>query len=115
VAVTAIAGDQLTDTYVQTQMLMCLRIAQLHEEAATFAVWPDFGRFYGDRITRLLDRMYGDPDYGSGVLRAFGEDSTTFFSKLNDRLKLIYSLFWRGGYPYLYESLGSWEPRGTHA
>lgn len=114
VAVTGLGGDRIVDAYVQTQMLMCLKVAQLHEHDESLSIWPDFGRYYGDRITRLLDRAYMDHEYARGLLRAFDEDSPTFFSRLNDRLKLIQSVFWRGS-PYFYESLGSWEPRETHA
>jgi hypothetical protein len=114
VSATNLRGNHSTDVYVQTQMLMCLKVAQLRESGHMLNIWPDFGRFYGDRITRLLDRIYEDPDFASGILRAFGEDRRTFFSHLNDRLRVIHSVFWRGS-PYIYESLGSWEPRETHA
>jgi hypothetical protein len=114
VTVTGLAGDRVLDAYVQTQMLMSLKVAQLYEKGEDVKIWPDYGRFYGERITRLLDRAYEDREYACGLLRAFGEDPQTFFSHLNDRLRLIHSVFW-GGSPYFYESLGSWEPRETHA
>lgn len=114
VAVTGLAGDGILDAYVQTQMLMSLKVVQLHQKGESISIWPDFGRFYGERITRLLDRAYEDREYASGLLRAFGEDPQTFFSHLNDRLSLIHSVFW-GGSQYFYESLDSWEPREAHA
>jgi hypothetical protein len=114
IAATDLAGDHLTDVYVQTQMLMCLKVAQLYEKEEMAGVWLDYGRFYGERVTRLLDRTYEDRDYAAGLLRAFGEDSSTLFAHLNDRLKLIHSVFWSGS-QYFYESLESWEPRETHA
>jgi hypothetical protein len=114
VEATSLRGDSIIDAYIQAQMLMSLKAAQLHENGETVRIWPDFGRFYGDRVIRLLDRTYGDPEFGLGLLRAFGEDRQTFFSHLNQRLELIHSVFFRGS-PYLYESLGSWEPRETHA
>lgn len=114
VGVSGSKGDQALDSYIQTQLLMCLKVAQLRENGESVGIWPDFGRFYAERITRLLDHMYHDREYGEGVLRAFGEDSHTFFSRLNDRLRVIQSVFW-GGSRYLYESVDSWEPRETHA
>jgi len=75
---------------------MCLKVVQLRENGETVGIWPDFGRFYAERITRLLDRMYHDREYGQGVLRAFGEDAHTSFLRLNDRLRLIDSVFWVG-------------------
>lgn len=114
VEVTGLKGDQALDRYIQTQLLMCLRVVQLREKGVMVGIWPDFGRFYAERITRFLDRMYHDREYAHGVLRAFGEDAPTFFSRLNDRLRVIQSVFW-GGSQYLYESVDSWEPRETHA
>jgi hypothetical protein len=114
VAATGLAGDRILDAYVQTQLLMSLKVAQLHEKGESVSIWPDFGRFYGERITRLLDRAYEDREYARGLLRAFDEDPQTFFSRLNDRLELIHSVLWKGS-QYFYESLGSWEPREAHA
>lgn len=109
-----LAGEGLLDAYTQTQMLMSLRVAQLHERGEAARIWPDFGRFYAHRVVRLLDRAYNDSEFGTGVLRAFGEDRETFFSHLNQRLNIISSIFFTGA-PFLYESLESWEPRETHA
>jgi len=114
VKITQLTGDSITDAYIQTQMLMCLKVAQLYEKGESVRIWPDFGRFFGHRVVRLFDRLYGDPEFGSGLLRAFGEDKQTFFSHLNVRLKFIYTTFFKGG-QYSYESLDSWEPRETHA
>jgi len=112
--VTSLERNHAIDVYVQTQFLMCLKVAQLRESGEHLDIWPDFGRFYGDRIARLLDRIYGDSDFAGGLLRVFGEDRQTFFARLNDRLRVIQAVFWRGS-PYIYESLSSWEPRETHA
>jgi|SRR5579863_6744350 len=114
VNVTHLASDKLLDSYVQTQMMMCLKVAQLRESGEVVSIWPDFGRFYGERVTRLLDRAYADREYACGLLRAFNEDADTFFVRLNDRLKLVQSVFWSGS-EYFYESVRSWEPRETHA
>ena len=114
VAVTALAGDRALETYLQAQMLMCLKVAQLREadKAEMVSIWPDFGRFYGERVARLFDRAYADRQYAQGLLKAFNEEPDTFFRKLNNRLGLIRSVFWRGA-PYFYEWLTSWEPRET--
>ncbi len=114
VEATSLRGDGIIDAYVQAQMLMSLRAAQLHESGETVRIWPDFGRFYGDRVVRLIDRAYADPEFGAGLLRAFGENKEMFFSRLNGRLQIIHSEFFKGA-PFFYESLGSWEPRETHA
>jgi hypothetical protein len=116
VSVTRLTGDSTLDVYVQTQMLMCLKVAQLREvgEAEMVSIWPDFGRFYSERVIRLLDRAYADREFSRGLLRAFNEDADTFFNSLNSRLAVIQSVFWQGS-PYFYESLRSWEPKQAHA
>lgn len=116
VIVTKLNGDSALDTYVQTQLMMCLKVAQLREssESEMVSIWPDFGRFYSERVIRLLDRVYADQEFSRGLLRAFDEDADTFFTHLNDRLALIQSVFWQGS-PYFYESLRSWEPKQAHA
>ena len=104
VTVTGIAGDSVLDAYVQAQMLMSLKVAQLRDQGEDASIWPDFGRFYAERVVRLIDRAYADREYAKGLLRTFKEDSDTFFSRLNHRLALIHSVFWAGS-PYFYESI----------
>jgi hypothetical protein len=114
--ITGLNEESILDTYVQAQMLMCLKVAQLREtgEGETIGIWPDFGRFYGERVGRFFDRAYADREYARGVVRAFDEDPDTFFRQLNGRLAFIQTVFWRGS-PYFYESIDSWEPNQTHA
>jgi len=116
VQITGLTGESSLNAYVQTQMLMSLKVAQLREvgEGGIASIWPDFGRFYADRVTHLLDRAYVNRNYARGLLRAFNEDPDAFFKRLNNRLAFIQSVFWQGS-PYFYESLRSWEPKETHA
>jgi len=114
VEITQLTGDNLLDAYTQAQMLMSLRVAQLAEGGEFPRIWADFGRFYGERVTRLIDRAYADPEFCAGLLRPFAEDRNTFFSRLNGRLSFIQSELFRGA-PFLYESLSSWEPREARA
>jgi hypothetical protein len=109
VETTNLSVEDALNVYLQAQMLMCLRVAQLREQDQTISIWPDFGRFYGERVAPLFDRAHADPDYARGILRGFDEDSNTFFARLNERLHSIASNFFRGA-PYFYESLTSWEP-----
>jgi hypothetical protein len=90
-----LSGDSALNAYVQTQMLMSLKVVQLREtgEGEPISIWPDFGRFYSERVRPLLDRAYADRDYAKGLLRAFNEDTNTFFIRLNDRLAFIRSVF----------------------
>ena len=111
---TGLVGDSALDAYVQAQMMMSLKVAQLREQGETASIWPDFGRFYGDRVVRLLDRAYADREYAMGLVRPFKEHPEIFFAHINDRLKTIQSIFWSGS-PYFYESIGAWEARETHA
>lgn len=112
--VTGLAGEDLIDAYVQTQMMMSLKVAQLRERGESSNIWPDFGRYYKERVIRLLDRINADREYAKGLLRPFNEEPEAFFSHLNDRLGVIHSVFWSGS-PYFYESIETWAPRETHA
>jgi len=109
VRATNLPGDSALNAYLQVQMLMCLKVAQLREEGEMILIWADFGRFYGERVAPLLDRAYMNPNYAEGLLRGFNENSKTFFAHLNERLRFISSDFFKGT-PYFYESLTSWEP-----
>jgi len=113
-SITGLDAETTLDTYVQAQMLLCLKAAQLRERGEDVSIWPDFGRFYGERVSKLLERAYHDREFAAGFLRAFEEDADVFFDRLNDRLAFVQSTFWRGA-PYFYESLASWEPRVARA
>ena len=112
--ITRLSGEDLLDAYSQAQMLMSLKAAQLYEKGEPTRIWPDFGRFYSHRVTKLLDRTYADQEFSAGLLRAFGEDRKTFFEHLNNRLEIVQSVFFKGS-PFIYESLSTWEPREAHA
>jgi serine/threonine protein kinase len=109
VNVTDLNGEQLLDSYAKTQMIMSLRSAQLEQRGEDEKFWPDFGRFYAHRVSPLLDRMYHDPSFAEGVLRAFGESKEEFFDQLNARLELVRGCF--GGSNYWWSSLETYEPR----
>ncbi|MBT4484886.1 MAG: hypothetical protein HOC71_14540 [Candidatus Latescibacteria bacterium] len=107
---TGIYGENLLDIYLQAQMLMCIKAAQLIEIGENVHVWADFGRFYKKRVIKIIDRIYADEDYAKGVLKGFDESSQTFITNLNGRLKIIRQKFW-GGTNYFWDSVSFWEPR----
>ncbi|HEV7487877.1 MAG TPA: serine/threonine-protein kinase [Thermoanaerobaculia bacterium] len=110
VEVTRLEKEQLLDVYAQTDFLMSLRAAQIEGGEKTASRWADFGRFYGDRVTPLLERIHDDAEYATGVLRAFGESRDEFEMKLNARLDYIQLNFFSGE-QYLYDSIREWTPR----
>jgi hypothetical protein len=112
--VTGLTSESVLEVYAQAQMMMSLKVAQLRETGESPDIWPDFGRFYAERVIRLLDRAYADREYAMGLLRSFKEEPEVFFSRLNGRLGTIHSIFWSGS-PYFYESIGSWNPRESNA
>lgn len=108
--VTGLHGEEALKAYLQAQMLMSLKAAQLNLQGEGVNIWPDFGRFYAERVTPLLDRAYADRTFAAGLCRAFNEDPNTFFQHLNERLHFIASALFRGS-PYLYASISEWEPQ----
>ena len=106
--VTGLSGERLLDIYVQTQMLMCLRGAQLCIQGKGVRMFADFGRFYESRARPLIDKMHADPEYANGICQSFGEDASDFFASIKERLELIRRAFWGEG-PFHWVSFGSWE------
>lgn len=108
--VTRLDKDALLYVYAQADLLMSLRAAQLQERGEEALRWADFGRFYGERVTPLLERIHDDAEYAEGVLRSFGESRDEFFANLNPRLSYIRQNFF-GVSKYIYASLTEWHPR----
>jgi serine/threonine-protein kinase len=110
VDVTRLEKEQLFDVYAQADLLMSLRAAQIESRGESASRWADFGRFYEERVTPLLERIHDDAEYATGVLRAFGESRDEFELNINARLDYIRRNFF-GGAQYSYDSLSEWTPR----
>ncbi len=110
VEVTRLERERLLDVYAQTDLLMSLKAAQLEMRGEDASRWADFGRFYEERVTPLLEHIQYDSGYSAGALRAFGESREEFMSHLNARLAYIRQNFF-GGSRYSYESLNEWHGR----
>jgi hypothetical protein len=106
---TGLADEDLLNTYVQAQMLMCLKAAQLCEQGEDTQIWADFGRFYGGRVAALFERVREDPGFAVGLCKSFDESPQEFLTNVNPRLAFIRSHFWTPG-RYFFESLTSWDP-----
>lgn len=107
--VTRLEKEQFLDVYAQADFLMSLRAAQAELRGERGSHWADFGRFYAERVTPLLDRIHSDADYAAGVLRAFGESGEEFEANLNARLRYIRENFFRGHTLYMYSSIDEWH------
>ena len=106
---TGLADEDLLNTYLQAQILMCLKAAQLCEQGEDVQMWADFGRFLGGRVAALFERVHEDPGFAVGLCKSFGESPQEFLTNINPRLAFISSHFWTPG-RYFFESLTSWEP-----
>lgn len=101
--------EKLINRYIQTQMLMCIRGAQLLQQGEDIAMFADFGRFYSWRVEELLEQMRSDPEFAEGLSAVFGETAPQFLERLTDRLRLIHSEMWRSG-NYVWHSIKEWPP-----
>jgi serine/threonine protein kinase len=110
VEVTRLDRERLLDVYAQTDLLMSLRAAQLEIGGEDASRWADFGRFYEERVTPLLERIQLDPEYADGVLRAFGESREQFFAQLNPRLLYIRERFFDSA-RWDFASVREWHQR----
>jgi serine/threonine protein kinase len=107
----ALDEEKLISRYIQTQMLMCIRGAQLLEQGEDIAIYADFGRFYSSRAEELFEEMKSDPELAEGLPVAFGEPASQFLDRLAKRWKLIRSEMWGGSnLNYVWQSIKEWPP-----
>jgi serine/threonine protein kinase len=110
VEVTRLERERLLDVYAQADLLMSLKAAQMEVGGEHAPRWADFGRFYEQRVTPLLERMHHDSEYAAGVVRAFGETPDQFFANLNTRLRYVRERFFDNA-RWDFASLDEWHPR----
>ncbi len=104
-------NEDIFDSYVQTQFLMCLRAAQeIHLGNQKVRIWSDYGRFHEERVERLIDKVHHDDEFSRGLIGAFHETRESFFEALNRRIQVAFEFFGNGS-GYSYNSVTSWEPR----
>ena len=101
--------ESLLDAYLQAQFVVSLRGSQSLEKGEDIPLWADYGRFHGHRVQPVLDRIYHNDSYATGILRGFGETKPQFLERLNSRLQLLTGRL--GGGNYFWDSIESWEPR----
>jgi hypothetical protein len=108
-AVFKLDAEQLVNRYLQCQMLMCLRTAQLASRGdGRGRIFADFGRFYAARVTPLLQEFAGDADVAAGLASAFDEEPAQFAREFNDRLRTVRNEMWSGTH-YIWESIDEWN------
>jgi hypothetical protein len=105
--VTELDSEGTIDAYLQVQMLMCLRAAQLCERGDGIEMWADFARYDGARVTPVLRRACIDEVFATGLVRSFAEDLQTFLKKLPERLDYIQQHFSQDN-AYSFSPLPSW-------
>ncbi|HOC43282.1 MAG TPA: serine/threonine-protein kinase [Thermoanaerobaculales bacterium] len=98
--------EQVTNHYVQAQLMMCLRDQQLSEQGDRGRAWPDFGRFYEYRVQPLLYRIDQDRRFAEGILAAFGETKAEFVERFDSRISAMAPML-DGG--YIWESITRWS------
>jgi serine/threonine protein kinase len=107
--VLGIDKDELFNAYLQMQMIMSLKTVKVLENESVFPVFPDFGRFNGYRVLKLLDKAYNDRSFAEGICKSFNETPEEWFSKLNERLAIVRR--WFKDASYFWSSIDSYEPR----
>jgi hypothetical protein len=108
VAVTGLADDDLLNTYLQVQFLMTMRAVQLCEAGQGADVWPDYGRFHGERLNRLLYRIEKDEGYAAKIAGLFGESVPEFRERLPRRMSVPPREWWSGA-RFFWDSHASWD------
>ena len=104
----SVTDDEFLNLACQFNMLFCLK-AVGEKEAGKGEPWayPNFGRFYGNRVSKFIERVKNREDYKKFLEEAMGEKIDVFGNKFNGRIQALAS---RGlGSGYWWESIGSWE------
>jgi serine/threonine protein kinase len=109
-----VSEKDATDLYVQCQMLMCLRGAQMIQTGEDISMFADFARFYGSRVENVLHQVLGDDAFAAGLASVFKESPEDFLRNLNERWSIIKEHMWKGT-GYIWESVREWEiPEDSH-
>ncbi|MDO8558365.1 MAG: RelA/SpoT domain-containing protein [bacterium] len=104
----AVDTDEFLSLACQFNMLFCLK-AVAEEEAEGKKPWayPNFGRFYANRISKFIERIKNREDFKKFIEEAMDEKLEVFADKFNGR---IGTLAERGlGSGYFWESIKKWE------
>lgn len=103
-----INDDEFLNLACQFNMLFCIK-AVSEKETGKKEPWtyPNFGRFYGNRVSKFIERVKNREDYKKFLEEAMEEKIDVFGNKFNGRIQVLAS---RGlGSGYWWESIGNWE------
>ncbi|MFH0739583.1 MAG: RelA/SpoT domain-containing protein [bacterium] len=102
-----INDDDFLNLACQFNMLFCIK-AVGEKEAGNGEPWayPNFGRFYGNRVSKFIERIKNKDEYKKFIEEVMEEKIDVFGNKFNGRIQ---ALALRLGSGYFWESIGSWE------
>ena len=104
----AVDGEAFVDIACQFNMLFCLQAAKEKEGGGNEAwAYPNFGRFYGYRVSKFIDRIKNREDFQKFIEDATGEKAQTFGEKFNSRIQTYRSKGLGAG--YFWQSIENWE------
>lgn len=106
-----LSDDEFLNLACQFNMLFCVK-AVGEKEAGKGEPWayPNFGRFYGNRVSKFIERVKNREGYKKFLEEIMEEKIDVFGNKFNGRIQALSS---RGlGSGYWWESIGNWEVEG---
>lgn len=100
--------EEFLDFACQFNMLFCLKAAAEKEEGKGEPwAYPNFGRFYGSRISKFIDRIKNREEYQRFIEEVMEEKVDVFGNKFDGRMQALAS---RGlGSGYWWESRVHWN------
>lgn len=104
----ALNDDDFLNFACQFNMLFCIK-AVGEQESGKGEPWayPNFGRFYGNRVSKFIERIKNREDYKKFIEETMGEKINVFGNKFHSRIQTLAS---RGlGSGYWWESIENWE------
>ncbi len=102
--------DEFLELACQFNMLFCIRAKQIEEIQGSEGIWvyPNFGRFYAERVAPLVARFLQNPQYSRFSEIVFDESISVFNQKTDQRIKKLVERGLGGG-GFFWDSITGWN------
>lgn len=102
-----INSEEIRNLYLQTQLLLSLKVAKEIQNGNELKFWADFGRFGGYRLTTFLERIKKNREYCEGISSVYSEAPEAWQDAFNERITLLRTQ--RFGGPYHWSSITAYN------
>jgi ppGpp synthetase/RelA/SpoT-type nucleotidyltranferase len=93
-----VTHEEFLDLACEFNLIFCMKSAMDEEEGHRTWGYPNFGRFYPNRVMKLLQRIRNREEYQQFVAKVMSEDATAFLAKFNGRIAILQARSLGSGY-----------------